>query len=125
MLLGDALSNQPLEVLEGDKVIEVRLRGVNKGLVVRHLLEHAEPGTTVAAIGDDRTDDDIFRALPSGHLTVAVGHRPTRAAYHVPDFRAVRRLLRMLADMEGKSLTPPSSSVSLEPEGDLPAHVAE
>ena len=55
MLLGDALSNQPLEVLEGDKVIEVRLRGVNKGLVVRHLLEQAEPGTTVAAIGDDRT----------------------------------------------------------------------
>ena len=30
MLLGDALSNQPLEVLEGNKVIEVRLRGVSK-----------------------------------------------------------------------------------------------
>ena len=35
MLLGDALSNQPLEVLEGKKVIEVRLRGVSKAVVAR------------------------------------------------------------------------------------------
>jgi trehalose 6-phosphate synthase/phosphatase len=37
MLLGDALSNQPYEVLEGRKVIEVRLRGVSKALVAHRV----------------------------------------------------------------------------------------
>jgi trehalose 6-phosphate synthase/phosphatase len=98
MLLGDTLSNQPLEVLEGSKVIEVRLRGVNKGLVARHVAESALPGALVVAIGDDRTDDDLFGALTPDHVTVAVGQRPTRASYRLNDYRAVRRLLRLLVD---------------------------
>lgn len=54
MWLGDALSNQPLEVLEGHRVIEIRLRGISKGVVAHR--DRVTPGTTVA-IGDDRTDD--------------------------------------------------------------------
>ena len=44
MLLGDILSNQPLEVLEGKKVIEVRLRGVGKGLVAQRVQAETGPG---------------------------------------------------------------------------------
>src|SRR3972149_2523851 len=63
MLLGDVLSNQPLEVREGKKVIEVRLRGISKGLVARQVEAETAPGTVIVAIGDDRTDEDLFRAL--------------------------------------------------------------
>jgi trehalose-6-phosphatase len=35
--LGDALNNQPLEVLEGKRVIEVRVRGVSKALVAHRV----------------------------------------------------------------------------------------
>jgi len=96
MLLGDALSNQPLEVIEGRKVIEVRLRGVSKALVAHRIQAEAPPGCFVMAIGDDRTDEDLFRALPASSATVVVGSRPSCARFRVRDYRHVRRLLRTL-----------------------------
>ena len=96
MLLGDALSNQPCEVLEGKKVIEVRLRGVSKAIVADQIERTAPGGAFVVAIGDDRTDEDLFRALPASSVTVAVGRQATCARFHVADYRAVRTLLRLL-----------------------------
>jgi trehalose 6-phosphate synthase/phosphatase len=95
LLLGDALSNQPLEVLEGKKVIEVRLRGVSKAVVAHYLL--AQSGDRVPAIlalGDDRTDEDLFQALPDSAVTISVGGNTRRAVYRVADSQAVRELLR-------------------------------
>jgi trehalose 6-phosphate synthase/phosphatase len=96
MLLGDALSNQPFEVIEGSKVIEVRLRGVSKAFVVKRLQIDSAANEVVVAIGDDRTDEDLFRALPPSSITVAVGDRPVGARFRVGDYRAVRRLLQSL-----------------------------
>jgi trehalose 6-phosphate synthase/phosphatase len=96
MLLGDALSNQPLEVIAGRKVIEVRLRGVSKALVAHRLHAEAVADCFVTAIGDDCTDEDLFRALPASSATVAVGGRPSCARFRVADHREVRRILREL-----------------------------
>ena len=96
MVLGDALSNQPLEVLEGKKVIEVRVRGVNKGIVAHRVLAGSEPPPEILAIGDDRTDEDLFAALPPSSITVAVGEGPSVATYRVGDHRAARELLQAL-----------------------------
>jgi trehalose 6-phosphate synthase/phosphatase len=101
MLLGDALSNQPWEVLEGKKVIEIRLRGVSKAAVVQRVLADAVHGAAIVAIGDDRTDEDLFHALPTGSLTVAVGTRPSHARFRVEDHRAVRRVLKSLLKSSG------------------------
>jgi trehalose 6-phosphate synthase/phosphatase len=95
LLLGDALSNQPLEVLEGKKVIEVRFRGLSKAVVAQENVT-AAPRRVIIAFGDDRTDEDLFRALPASAITVAVGHRLVGARYWVEDPRAVRRVLRSL-----------------------------
>jgi trehalose 6-phosphate synthase/phosphatase len=94
MLLGDALSNQPLEVLEGKKVIEVRLRGVSKALIARGVLAAGADAASILAAGDDRTDEELFAALPSTSVTVAIGPVPRGAKYWVPDCRAARDLLR-------------------------------
>jgi trehalose 6-phosphate synthase/phosphatase len=99
MLLGDALSNQPLEVLEGKKVIEVRFRGISKAIVARGAepADAAEGGaTTVVAFGDDRTDEDLFRALPPSSITVAVGQPLAAAKYQLEDHHAARQVLRSL-----------------------------
>jgi trehalose 6-phosphate synthase/phosphatase len=103
MLLGDALSNQPLEVLEGKKVIEVRLRGVSKGLVSRRVVNDTAPGVQIIAVGDDCTDEDLFAALPASAVTIAVGQRPSRARYHFADYHAVRRALDLLLDSAGSA----------------------
>ena len=105
MLLGDILSNQPLEVREGKKVIEVRLRGISKGLVARRVEAELEPGTVIVAIGDDRTDEDLFRALSPSSLTVAVGRSWTAARFRLDDHRAVRRILRLLLTEERSGAT--------------------
>jgi|SRR5688572_6454408 len=96
MRLGEALSNQPLEVLEGKKVIEVRPRGVSKALVAEDIARTSVRDAAVIAIGDDRTDEDLFRALPASSVTVAVGRRLMCARFDVEDYRAVRSLLRLL-----------------------------
>jgi trehalose 6-phosphate synthase/phosphatase len=97
MLLGDALSNQPLEVVEGKKVIEVRFRGIGKAVVAHEKPAERSRRVTVA-FGDDRTDEDLFRVLPGSSITVAVGRDLTGAKYRVSDHRAVRQLLRSLAE---------------------------
>jgi trehalose 6-phosphate synthase/phosphatase len=112
MLLGEVLSNQPFEVLEGRKVIEVRLRGVSKAAVAQHVLATASADTTLIAIGDDRTDEELFRALPRSSFTIAVGEHTTCARFRVDDYRAVRQLLRSLvAGAAPKARPAPLSSI--------------
>jgi trehalose 6-phosphate synthase/phosphatase len=97
-LLGNELRNQPFDVLEGKRVIEVRLRGVSKRLVAERVETEMAAGTPIVAIGDDRADEELFRALPDSSVTVAVGNLPSSAKYRVADYRAVRRVLRSLLD---------------------------
>ena len=52
----------------------------------------------MVAIGDDRTDDDLFRAMPPGAISVAVGPAATAARYRVESYRNVRQLLRSLVE---------------------------
>ncbi len=100
ILFGELLSNAPVEVIEGDMVIEIRPQGVNKGNVARAILSEASPTMTVLAIGDDATDEDLFGALPRESLTLHVGPRPSVARHRVVDVRVVRSLLRQLAGEE-------------------------
>jgi trehalose 6-phosphate synthase/phosphatase len=94
----ETLAQGPLEVLPGDKVVEVRPRGVNKGRVVGQALEGTEPGALVLAFGDDRTDEDLFAALPEGALSVHSGGKPSRAMYRVSGPPEVRKVLASLLE---------------------------
>jgi trehalose 6-phosphate synthase/phosphatase len=92
-----AVTGEPVELVRGEKVIEVRPRGVNKGNVVRRVLEGLRGvPTTIAAMGDDVTDEDLFRALPEGAIAISVGFRPSSARYRVARPRAARALLASL-----------------------------
>jgi len=94
MHLGQLLGNLPLELLWGDRVLEVRPHGVHKGLVAAELAaEHLPEGVLVAA-GNDRTDEDLFAALPPEAITIAVGDRPSRAHFRVHDVWILRDLLK-------------------------------
>jgi trehalose 6-phosphate synthase/phosphatase len=54
--LGQLLSNQPVEILAGNKVIEIRPYGIHKGRIVPPLSPDRQANTTILAMGDDRTD---------------------------------------------------------------------
>jgi trehalose 6-phosphate synthase/phosphatase len=51
------------------------------------------PLPTIAAVGDDWTDEDLFRALPPEAVTIGVGFRPSGARYRVARPRDARELL--------------------------------
>jgi trehalose 6-phosphate synthase/phosphatase len=61
--LADYTRNIDVQVLEGRKVIEVRPSGVNKGGAAQEWLKDGAPDF-ILGIGDDWTDEDLFRALP-------------------------------------------------------------
>jgi trehalose 6-phosphate synthase/phosphatase len=90
--LAELLRQSPFEVLVGEKVVEVRPRGVSKSAILRDLPEDS----LIVALGDDRTDEELFAALPMGGLAVHVGPSPSRAALRLAGVAEARRLLEAL-----------------------------
>jgi trehalose 6-phosphate synthase/phosphatase len=88
-------ANTDLQVMEGHKVLEIKNAGINKGAGASRWLARTEP-SFVLALGDDRTDEDIFRALPPEAYTVRVGLARSLARYNLATVPEVRRLLRQL-----------------------------
>jgi trehalose 6-phosphate synthase/phosphatase len=88
-------ANFDVQVLEGKMVVEIRNSGVNKGAAALRVIRKLEPDF-VLAIGDDQTDEDLFRVLPQNAISVRVGSPFSHAKYSVSDFREVRRFLQRL-----------------------------
>ncbi len=74
-------NNMPLQVIDGNKVVEVRMSGVDKGAAAREIYE-SNPSDFVLAIGDDRTDEDMFRELNNDAITIKVGNDNSEARYN-------------------------------------------
>ena len=87
----------PLDILHGNKVLEIRVLGISKASVLVTLLAGKPPIDFFLALGDDETDEELFAQLPPSAWTVHVGSRPSRARYSLPDPRAARALLTRLA----------------------------
>jgi len=88
-----------LELLDGAKILEVRVRGMDKGAATRRIMAQeaasdADLGTL--ALGDDRTDEDMFAALGPAAITVRVGPGATRARHRVDGVGDVHALLRSI-----------------------------
>ena len=96
--LNQLLSNQPVEILAGNRVLEIRPYGVHKGRILAPMSSEREARTTILAIGDDRTDEDLFTSLPPDAVSVKVGPGSTRARFRLESTSSVRALLQMLAE---------------------------
>jgi trehalose 6-phosphate synthase/phosphatase len=101
--LADYTRNIDVQVLEGDKVIEVRSSGVTKGTAAREWLA-SNPAEFVLATGDDWTDEDLFRALPAEAFSIRIGLAKTAARFHLGSHSAVRRLLRELHEISSSTV---------------------
>jgi len=85
-------ANLNLEIMDGDKVLEIKYSGINKGRAALSKMA----GTNydmVLAIGDDWTDEYTFEAMPGDAVTIKVGTRSTHALYYVESVDNVRELL--------------------------------
>jgi trehalose 6-phosphate synthase/phosphatase len=96
--LENQLAGTELAVIHGNKVVEVRYAWANKGEVAAHLAARFRRKSFVLAIGDDRTDEDLFSSLPKSAWTIRVGDGSTTARFRLAGPSEVRRLLRSLAE---------------------------
>lgn len=86
--------NMKIQVMEGDKIIEIKNASINKGKAAARWLKLA-PWDFIFAIGDDRTDEDTFQVMPPTAYTVKVGFKTTHAQYQVKSTKDVRELLEL------------------------------
>ncbi len=91
--LTDLIGNLDLQILEGNKIIEVKNSGINKGRAALNWLM-SENWSFILAIGDDWTDEDLFKVLPDGAFSIRVGFKSTLAKHNIKSFEQVRNLLR-------------------------------
>lgn len=86
------VSDQGLQLLQGDKVVEIKSITVNKGKAAKRWLEK-DDYDFVMAIGDDYTDEDTFKAMPDDAITIKVGNNVSAATYFMSSYAEVRALL--------------------------------
>jgi len=90
--LKNYIANLNLEIMDGDKVIEIKNAGINKGMAALDKIGNAEYDF-IFAIGDDWTDEYTFNSLPDNAFTIKVGTKSTTAKYYIKDVNEVRQLL--------------------------------
>jgi trehalose 6-phosphate synthase/phosphatase len=76
------ITNTSLQAIDGNKVIEVRMIGVDKGATAINLVGNLEPDF-ILCIGDDTTDEDMFRLLRDKGYTIRIGRGNTAAQYTI------------------------------------------
>lgn len=91
-------SANQFQVLRGIQSVEVRSAGVNKGIGAWQWLGDPHPDW-ILAIGDDRSDEDLFRALPPEAFTLKVGFSPSAARYCLSGQEEVLDFLKLLAEI--------------------------
>jgi trehalose 6-phosphate synthase/phosphatase len=72
------------------------LRDVAKNVAVKIALEDAPEDSVILAAGDDRTDEDMFGALPPNAFSIRVGSGATAAKLRVESPRTLLGLLARL-----------------------------
>ncbi|KPK87197.1 MAG: trehalose-6-phosphate synthase [Bacteroides sp. SM23_62_1] len=88
-------ANLNLEIMDGDKVIEIKNSGINKGRAALNKIGN-QKFDFILAVGDDWTDEYTFGAMPEEAITIKVGTKTTKARYYIDDVEDVRRLLKDL-----------------------------
>jgi len=107
--LNDYIHNRHLQVQMGNRIVEVRQSGINKGKFISQLLDR-QSYDFVFAVGDDRTDEDMFKALLNREnvYSIKVGPDASYAKYNLYTPQMVVSLL------EGMSfLIKPLSAVNI------------
>jgi trehalose 6-phosphate synthase/phosphatase len=101
-----------VETIAASKVVEVRPHGLHKGLAMQALVAEHPASSLLVAIGDDRTDEDMFQYVPPTGIAIHVGTEPTRAGIRLGDVQDVRAVLGMLAGMDPRAAAVPAATPS-------------
>ncbi|MDB5183281.1 MAG: hypothetical protein JWO47_1065 [Candidatus Saccharibacteria bacterium] len=95
--LRPALEKYGLVMHSGHKILEIKPVELVKGTTIGRILRPHHD--FILAIGDDYTDEDMFRAMPRTGYSVKVGRGKTAARFRIKDVQHVHELLRDLSEL--------------------------
>jgi trehalose 6-phosphate synthase/phosphatase len=93
--LSQLIQNTTLQVIDGNKVVEVRIAGFDKGATALKIINEMDPDF-VLCIGDDITDEDMFKALEGEAYTIKVNNGASAAQYTILSQQQVLPILNTL-----------------------------
>ncbi len=88
-------ADQGLQIMPGNKVVEFKNVEVNKGKAALAWM-HGLENDFILAMGDDHTDEDIFKVMPANAYTIKVGSDVSEARFYLKDYKEVRDLLQAI-----------------------------
>jgi trehalose 6-phosphate synthase/phosphatase len=88
--------NVDIQIMQANKAVEIRVAGINKGTTAREIIAAGEYDF-ILAIGDDRTDEDMFAVLPEDGYSIKVGAARSLASYNCAEVDDVLHLLTAMA----------------------------
>ncbi len=83
------------EILEGNKVLEIKCGRYDKGEAAKDLISSTHFDFVLAA-GDDKTDELLFKALTDTHYTIRIGLSTTAARFNISEYGLFLQLLEKL-----------------------------
>ena len=92
-VLENSLRGQPVQVLHGAKVVEIRQQGLTKARAYDLVIDRFGPFDFELATGDDRTDEDLFVHVGTNVHTVKIGSGNSAAKVAVASPRSLREML--------------------------------
>jgi trehalose 6-phosphate synthase/phosphatase len=87
------LTNHNLEIIEGNKAIDIKPGGISKERSIMNRIT-SEAYDFILVTGDDWTVDHLFEELKDAAITLKVGSINTRARYIVPKEKDLENLLQ-------------------------------
>lgn len=97
--LSQLTQNTTLQVIDGNKVVEVRIAGFDKGATALKIIGEMDPDF-VLCMGDDTTDEDMFKALEGEAYTIKVNNGASAAQYTILSQQQVLPVLNAITRRE-------------------------
>lgn len=97
--LKNITSRMNLQALRGKDIVEIRNIGIDKGTAVKDFRVESNYDF-ILSIGDDWTDEDMFKALPPNAYSIKVGMEKSYSKFNLHNYIEVRDLLKELVHVK-------------------------
>ncbi len=91
-------TNMNLQIATGSKTVEIRNIDINKGTAVQDFISDNNYDF-ILSIGDDWTDEDMFKVLPDYAYSIKVGMIKSYSRFNVYSYNDVRKLLKSIINV--------------------------
>jgi trehalose 6-phosphate synthase/phosphatase len=93
-VLKPLLKKYGVQMFQGNKILEIKNPHISKGEAIQRWLK--KPHDFILVVGDDFTDEDMFKVMPPSAYSIKVGRGMTAARFRLESTKEIKNLLTKL-----------------------------